>query len=342
VPEAEASRYTLIQLTVSSGRTVGAVKTFLRLLLAALVSVTALSAHAQRTFESGELEALLAPIALYPDPLLSQILTASQFPDQVQAAADWSRANPQLSGDAALATVQSTPWDPSVKALVAYPDVLARMVESPQWLADLGQAYATNGPNVMATVQELRARAQASGYLQSNDQQSVYQQGEAIYVQPTYPNVVYAPYYDPYLVYGAGFWTAFRPVYWRPWVAYPVVVTRYVPARPVRWYVYPYQRPPLVHGGPTVTTTPYRPVPESRRAPFVHSGGPAFVQSAPAVRSAPQAPQRVWRPGTVSQFKPTASHFSAPSHVAQASRGGWLGAVRSQVRSQGSAHSGRR
>jgi hypothetical protein len=302
-------------------------KAFLRFVVASLVALGAVNAHAQRTFEAGELEALLAPIALYPDPLLSQILEASRYPEEVQAAADWSRANPQLSGDAALATVQDTPWNPSVKALVAYPDVLARMVESPQWMSDLGQAYAAYGPNVMATVQELRARAQASGYLQSNDQQSVYQQGQAIVVQPAYPNVVYAPYYDPFIVYGAGFWTAFRPVYWRPWVAYPVVVTRYVPARPVHWYVHPYHRPPLVHGGPTVTTTPYRPVPEARRAPIVHSGGPAFIRSTPAPLQRPGPPParitapRPWNPPAVSHMSPAASHPPMASHGAMASHG---------------------
>jgi hypothetical protein len=254
-----------------------------RLLLAALLALSALGAHAQRAFDAAELEALLAPIALYPDPLVSQILDASRFPEQVEKAAAWSRANPQLSGDAALATVQGTPWDPSVKALVAYPELLARMVESPQWLRDLGEAYATYGPNVMATIQDLRARAQGSGYLQSNDQQQVYDQGGAIVVQPAYPNVAYAPYYDPFVVFGGWTWTAYRPVVWRPWIPHPVFVTRVVVARPVRWYIHPHRaspvfhRPPAVHGGPTVR--PYRPVPEARRPPFVHSGGKPFVHS---------------------------------------------------------------
>lgn len=282
-------------------------RALLRFLLASLVALTAVNAHAQRAFEQGELEALLAPIALYPDPLLSHVLNASQFPEDLATAAAWSRANPQLSGDAALATVQSTAWHPSVKALVAYPEVLQRMAESPQWLRDLGDAYATYGPNVMATVQELRARAQASGYLQSNDQRYVYQQGEAIVVQPVYPNVVYAPYYDPFVVYGGWSWTAFRPVYWRPWVARPHFVTRVVVAPPVRWYVHPRPAPHIVHpprivqGGPVVravpsvrpvpslraqpSVRPYRAVPESQRPPFIHSGGSAFIRSAPAPRS---------------------------------------------------------
>ncbi len=322
------------------GGTVGPMKALLRLLLASLVALTAAAAHAQRTFEPAELEALLAPIALYPDPLLSQILDASQYPQDVQTAAAWSRANPQLSGDAALATVQGTAWPPSVKALVAYPEVLQRMVESPKWLYDLGQAYATYGPNVMATVQDLRARAQAAGYLQSNDQQYVYQQGDAIVVQPVYPNLVYAPYYDPYLVYGGFAWTVFRPVYWRPWAPRPIFVTRVVVAPAVRWYVYPHAHrfitsaPAVVHSRPTFE--PFRPVPESRRPPFVHSdgrpfihsggqpfihsGGSTFIRSAPAaVRSAP-AP----RANVHSGFTPVAR--SMPMASIPTARGGeWHG-----------------
>src|SRR5690242_1211612 len=113
-------------------------KALIRFFAVILMSCAALAAHAQ---QPGQLESLLAPIALYPDPLLSQILDASRYPDDVQSAAAWSRANPQLSGDAALATVQGTLWPPSVKALTAYPDVLARMAESPQWLGDLAAAY---------------------------------------------------------------------------------------------------------------------------------------------------------------------------------------------------------
>lgn len=268
-------------------------KALVRFLLAGLVAFAAAHAHAQRAFEQSELEALLAPIALYPDPVLSHILNASQFPQDVASAAAWSRANPQLSGDAALATVQSTLWHPSVKALLAYPEILARLSESPQWLADLGEAYRTYGPNVTATVQELRARAQASGYLQSNHQQYVTQQGEAIVVQPAYPNVVYTPYYDPYVVYGGWAWSSYRPVYWRPWVARPRFVTRIVVAPPVRWHVHRpapptvvHRAPAPVHGGPTLR--PYRAVPESRRSPIIHSGGPAFIPGAAARLSAPQ------------------------------------------------------
>jgi hypothetical protein len=292
------------------------VKTALRVLVSLAIALGALTAHAQRPFNQAELDALLAPIALYPDPLITHVLNASVFPQDVAAAAAWSRANPQLQGDAALRTVDSTPWNPSVKALVAYPDILARMVESPQWLADLGEAYAGAPEYVNATIQQLRARAQANGYLQNTDQQRVYQQGDDIVVQPVYPQVVYVPYYNPYLVYGTWWWPAYRPVYWRPWVPRrPVIVTRVV--QPVR-IVQPVRvvRQPVHFVRPTaVQVTPYHAVPESRRMPIIqsapvvtrpvtvapqmHQGGfrgvqearrAAFAQSAPVARSMP-APQ---------------------------------------------------
>src|SRR3954463_2415981 len=142
----------------------------LRLLLCALLALLGMAGIAQaRTFNQGELDALLAPIALYPDPVLSNVLDASQYPDEVRAAAAWIRENPQLKGDEALRALGPAPWQQSVKALAAFPDVLARMDESPQWLQDLGDAYREHGPYVMDTVQQLRRRAQANGNLQSNN-----------------------------------------------------------------------------------------------------------------------------------------------------------------------------
>ncbi len=262
-----------------------------------------MSAHAQRDFSQGELDAVLAPIALYPDPLVTHILNASVFPQEVAAAAAWSRANPQLQGDAAIGAIEAAPWNPSVKALVAYPDVLARMADSPQWLADLGEAYTGSPDAVNAEIQQLRGRAQATGNLQSNAQQYVYQQGQEIVVQPVYPGVIYAPYYNPYLVYGAWWWPAYRPVYWRPWVWRPVVVTRVV--APVR-LVHPVRAMPVSR---PVQVTPYHRVPESQRQPIIHSGAlpqsqwnnqrnyqqnyqRAPIARAPMARSAPMpAPQ---------------------------------------------------
>src|SRR4051812_13995773 len=132
-------------------------KKALRLLLCALLAMLGQAGLAQaRTFNQAELDALLAPIALYPDPVLSNVLDASQYPDEVRNAAAWARDNPQLKGDEALRALGPVQWQPSVKALAAFPDVLARMDESPQWLQDLGEAYQEHGPYVMDTVQQLR------------------------------------------------------------------------------------------------------------------------------------------------------------------------------------------
>jgi uncharacterized protein DUF3300 len=194
----------------------------LALVLLALAVVS--TAQAQpRTYNQAELDALLAPVALYPDALLSNILVAATYPDDLRDAAAWSRANPQVSGQEAVRAVEAMPWHPSVKALVASPDLLARMDESPQWTADLGSAFLMQEPHVMDTVQGLRQRAQASGSLQSNNHYSVQQDGPAIAVYPAHPQIVYVPYYNPYVVYGPWWWHSFRPVYWRPWHPRPAV-----------------------------------------------------------------------------------------------------------------------
>jgi len=293
-------------------------KRLIRILVGLVVALGALNAHA-RVYNQAELDALLAPIALYPDPLLNNILDAAQYPDDVLAAADWSRANPGVQGDAALQAVDGAPWAPSVKSLVVYPDVLARFAESPQWLADLGDAVATHGPYLQSTIQQLRARAQSSGYLQSDANQNVYQQAGEIYVQPAYPTVVYAPYYNPFVVYGTWWWPAYRPWAFRPFYARPIIVTRVV--RPVRYTVRPYHAVPASRGmpivsplrqghaeivppqrfgdrarvmGPRAEVAPSRPMPESRRMPMTHNA-PANVphpqMAAPPARYAERRAQ---------------------------------------------------
>ena len=226
----------------------------MKAILATILSLTAAlmlgTAHAQpRSYDQAELDSLLAPIALHPDGVVSQILIAATYPEQVADAARWSRANPHFSGDAAVRAVQNEPWDPAVKALVAFPDLLARMGESPQWLHDLGEAFLNQEVQVMDTVQALRQRAQAAGHLSSNDQYVVYPQGEAIVVYPR-THYVYVNYYDPYLVYGPWWWPYYRPVFWRPWAPRPVFVTHgFFYSRP-DWYrrhIHVVHRPAFVH-----------------------------------------------------------------------------------------------
>jgi hypothetical protein len=253
------------------------------LLLALCLLLPLAPAQAQsRLYSQPELDALLAPIALYPDPLLSQILTAAVYPDQVAQAADWSRRNPGVSGDDAVQMVQDQPWEPGVKALVAYPDVLARMGESPQWTSDLGNAFLGQQTQTMTTVQTLRQRAQASGYLRSDGEQQVYQQGPAIVVQPVYPQYVYVRYYDPLVVYGTWWWPAYRPLCWRPWaprvvfVNHVTVVSRQVfVTRPHVWsrpwhHVPESQRQPIIQSSSRPQAT-WRPVPEAQRQPIIQS-----------------------------------------------------------------------
>ena len=265
---------------------------FLLALLAALAFVA--PAQAQKVYSQAELDSLLAPIALQPDGVVSQVLIAATYPQDVSAAAAWSRANPQLKGDEAVRAVEPEPWDPSVKSLVAFPELLQRMAESPSWLGDLGQAFLTQEPQVMDTVQGLRRRAQANGQLSSSGQTVVSQQGDAILVQPR-TEVVYVRYYDPYVVYGPWWWPYYQPVVWTPWRPYPVVVTRgFFYAAPVwhQHYVTVVHRPVYaghVHVVPgrwqhrqSPSVRPYNRVPESQRKPIVQQHYPNGQQAMPA------------------------------------------------------------
>ena len=189
-------------------------------ILAALLVALPIFTQAQRTYSQPELDQMLAPIALYPDALLSQVLMAASYPDEVSEAARWTRANIGLQGDDAVRAVQYEDWDPSVKSLVAFPQILARMTENPAWTQSLGDAFLAQEPHVMDTVQQLRRRAHAAGNLPSSEQMYVQQQGQTIVLQPASPQYVYVPYYDPLVIYGPWWWPAYRPVAWAPWHGY--------------------------------------------------------------------------------------------------------------------------
>jgi hypothetical protein len=152
---------------------------------------------------ANELQQLVAPIALYPDALVAQVLGAATFPDQVAFANDWLQQNKNLSGTGLMQAVDQMPWDPSVKALTQFPSVLANMTQNISWTSALGEAYHTQPADVMAAVQVLRAQAKAAGNLQSGSQITVVQQSpQTIVIQPTNPQVVYVPQYNPTVVYG--------------------------------------------------------------------------------------------------------------------------------------------
>src|SRR5271165_1293879 len=169
--------------------------------------------YAQQTPE--QLQQLVAPIALYPDSLVAQILAASTFPEQVVEADRWLQAHPDLEGDALGQAVDQQPWDPSVKALTAFPTVLGNMDKNLSWTSSLGDAYYNQGQDVMNAIQEMRQRAQQAGTLKSTPQQTVITQDSTIVVEPANPEVVYVPAYDPWVVYGDPI------VAWPGWYPYP-------------------------------------------------------------------------------------------------------------------------
>ena len=145
----------------------------------------------------------MAPIALYPDALVAQILGAATYPDQVSAANAWLHQNSGLKGDALLKAVDPQPWDPSVKALTEFPSVLDNMAQNLSWTSALGEAAYNQQGDVMAAVQRLRKQAKAAGNLKTTPQQVVVQQDpQTIVIQPANPQVVYVPTYNPTVVYG--------------------------------------------------------------------------------------------------------------------------------------------
>jgi len=168
-------------------------------------------AYAQQTPE--QLQQLVAPIALYPDSLVAQVLAASTFPEQVVEADRWVQSNPDLKGDALAQAVDQQPWDPSVKALAAFPSVLGNMDKNLSWTSSLGDAYYNQEQDVMDAVQVMRQKAEAAGNLKSTPQQTVTTQDSDITIQPADPNTVYIPAYDPWLVYGGpiGPWPGWYP-----------------------------------------------------------------------------------------------------------------------------------
>ncbi|WP_429318360.1 DUF3300 domain-containing protein [Paraburkholderia sp. GAS448] len=182
------------------------------------------AAYAQNAaqFSSQQIDSLTAPIALYPDALLAQVLMAATFPQDVEAAAAWSRANPNMKGDDAVKAVASQPWDPSVQSLVAFPQVLATMASKPDWVAQIGNAFLAQPNDVMDSVQQLRRQAQQAGHLQTTEQQKVIVEQSTIQIVPANPQVVYVPTYNPTVVYGTWPYPAYPPVYVPPPPGYAI------------------------------------------------------------------------------------------------------------------------
>jgi hypothetical protein len=171
-----------------------------------------------KPFKPEELDQILAPIALYPDSLLAQILMASGYPLEIVEAARWSQANPTLKGDAAVKAVNDKTWDTSVKSLVAFPDVLKQLNDHLDWTQKLGDAMISQQGDVADSIQRLRGKASAAGNLQSTPQQTVTTQGSGdntqYIIQPADPETVYVPQYNPSWAYGAWSSPAYPPVYY--------------------------------------------------------------------------------------------------------------------------------
>jgi hypothetical protein len=165
------------------------------------------------------LDSLVAPIALYPDPLLSQVLVASTYPLEMVQLDQWMKKNPSLKDQALADAVKKQSWDPSIQGLVAFPDVVQRMVENITWTTDMGNAFLAQPKDVMDAVQRMRSKAEGKGTLKTTPQQKVEKKAveggqQVIVIEQSQPDVVYVPSYDPTVVYGA-------PSYPYPEYSYP-------------------------------------------------------------------------------------------------------------------------
>lgn len=174
----------------------------------------------QALYTQQELDQMLAPIALYPDALLAQVLMAATYPLEVVQAARFMQRNPGLSDDTLARAVAPMRWDPSVAALTQFPSVLAMMNEELDWTQQLGEAFLAQREQVMDTVQMLRARAHAAGTLRSNEQQRVIIEERAILIEPWQYGTYWVPYYNPTIVFGTWWWPAYQPFVWVPPVIY--------------------------------------------------------------------------------------------------------------------------
>ena len=215
------SRWLVLALTVAIAALPGARAQVPPLEASALAQTPAASPLAQE-----QLDSLLAPIALYPDELLSQVLMAATYPLDVVEAARFAKANPNLKGDALDNAIKDKNWDPSIQSLTAFPQVLEMMNNKLEWTQQLGEAFIDDQKRVLDTVQALRAKAQAAGNLQSNAQQKVVVQENTIIIEPAQPAVVYVPAYNPTVVYGTWWAPAYPPYFWYPppYYGYPPYV----------------------------------------------------------------------------------------------------------------------
>src|ERR1700751_5756289 len=169
-----------------------------------------------------QLDSLVAPIALYPDPLLAQVLAASTYPLEIIQLHQWLAQHKDLKDKALEEAVMKQDWDPSVQGLAAMPDVVKRLADDVQWVTDLGNAFLAQQSDVMDAVQRMRAKAQTQGTLKSTEQMKVetkvVESKQVIVIEQANPQVIYVPSYDPVVVYGAAVYP-YPPIYYPPYYA---------------------------------------------------------------------------------------------------------------------------
>src|SRR5690606_10468285 len=185
---------------------------------ALLALVAMLAAPIVRADDDGysmpQLQQLLAPIALYPDTVLTHVLIAATYPIEVVQADRWARKHSHLEGQDAVNAAEKEDWDPSVKALLAFPDLLARMSEDLLWTQQVGEAFLASEAETLEAIQALRQQAWESGTLQDMEHLRAVREEKHIMIQPVRREVVYVPYYDSRVAYGNWYWASYPPVYW--------------------------------------------------------------------------------------------------------------------------------
>ena len=217
IPEAKRKQFRSLVLSETSLLValivMGSIVACAGILRAAAQGEAPAGAYAQLSPE--QLNRLVAPIALYPDSLVAQILAASSFPSQIVEADQWLQTHRGESPADLAAEVDNQPWDPSVKALIQFPNVLDNLSSNLGWTSELGDAYYNQPQDVMKAVQEMRKKAKKAGTLKSTPQLKVHDDGGEIVIEPADPNIVYVPAYDPWIVYG------YPILPWPGWVAVP-------------------------------------------------------------------------------------------------------------------------
>ncbi len=172
--------------------------------------------QSEQPLKPEQLDQLVAPIALYPDALLAQVLIASTYPLEVVEASRWAKQNASLKGEQLDAALEKKEWDPSVESLTHFPSILDQMNEKLVWTQQMGDAFIAQQADVMDAVQRLRRQAHEAGHLKSTEQQKVVVKGQTIVIEPANPQVIYVPAYNPTVVYGTWAYPAYPPYYWPP------------------------------------------------------------------------------------------------------------------------------